>query len=421
MFPQVISISGLLLGAAFLFLASGIAGLLLPIRGIQEGFSELSLGLLGAGWAVGYVAGCLTTPYFVARIGHIRAFSVLSALAAVTLLASVLFVSPMSWIPLRIVTGICFAGATMIIESWLGERAEAKSRGQIFGIYITVVLLATTTGQVILPLGDSTGFLFFILAAMLCCFALMPIAVSSTQSPNPLTKVRLDLPQLWTDAPVGVLSVFMVGIANASFGTMVAVYGHDVGMDLAETALFASAPILAGAVTQIPVGYLSDRFDRRNILLAAAAAALVTEFIFIAFQPDVFVSNMMLAAAFGAALYAIYPLAIAHANDRAAGLNYLQVSAGLLLVFGIGSILGPLVSSVAMHSVGASGLFMTSFIAHGSIAAFTLWRIVRRPPLDIADRGEFIYLPLPMAATPETIAIREDEKDEALSGIADAA
>ncbi|MFD2206753.1 MFS transporter [Kiloniella antarctica] len=406
MIRKLLPISALLLGAGFLFFAGGINALILPVRGNMEGFSAFSLGLLGTGWAVGYVTGCVITPRFVAKVGHIRAFSVMAAFAAFAILASLLLISPFAWIPLRAISGFCFAGAAMIVESWLGERADANSRGRVFGIYTMVTLAATTSGQMVLPLGDSAGFLFFVLGAMFYCLALVPTAVSSSASPNPLAKVSLDIKGLWKNSPVAVFAVFMVGISNASFGTLAAVYADRIGLILTSVALFTSIPILTGALVQIPVGHFSDKMDRRKVLLAIALAAILVDLSFILLEPQSQLVNMILIGFFGAAIFSMYPVIVAHANDHASDGNFIQVSGGLLLVFGLGSIIGPLVSGFTMAQIGTSGLFMTSLGAHILIGLYTIWRIAQRAPVAAAEKGTYVSSPPARASTPETAAMQ---------------
>lgn len=219
MLRNVFPVSALLLGSMFLLTAGGINGLILPVRGSYEGFSAFALGLLGTGWAFGYVLGCLYTPRLVKRAGHIRAFSILCAAAAIAILLSLIMLSPWAWIPLRGVSGFCFAGAAMIVESWLSEEAEPSTRGRIFGFYTMVNLLGTTGGQLLLITGDISTELFFVLAAIFYSLALIPTAVTSSKSPSPLVSVDIKLGALWRNSPIAVFAVFMVGISNGSFVT----------------------------------------------------------------------------------------------------------------------------------------------------------------------------------------------------------
>lgn len=405
MVKSLLPLTALLLGSAFLLFAGGVNSLILPIRGEAEGFSAAALGLLGTGWAVGYVIGCLRTPAMVARVGHIRAFGAMCAIAAIAVLLSLLMMTPWVWIPVRAASGFCFAGAAMIVESWLNERSDAASRGRVFGIYTMVNLAATTAGQMVLTLGDASGFFFFVLAAMVYCLALLPTAISATSKPRPLTRVSLDLPQLWRNSPIAVFAVLMVGISNAAFGTLAAVYAARIGMELEAIALFASLPILAGAASQIPVGIASDRFDRRKVLLAITAAAVVADALFLlagVTQPQL---ALLLSALFGAAVFSMYPVIAAHANDHAEPGSFIQVSGGLLLVFGIGSIIGPAAAGFAMSALGAAALFAVTGAAHVTLILFGLLRLWIAPPVAAADKIAFQAKPLARASTPETAAL----------------
>lgn len=411
MIRSLLPLTALLMGSAFLLFAGGMNGLILPIRGEAEGFTAASLGLLGTGWAVGYVAGCLRTPVLVARVGHIRAFGAMCAIAAIAVLLSLLLITPWVWIPVRALSGFCFAGAAMIVESWLNERADASSRGRIFGIYTMVNLAATTAGQMVLTLGDASGYIFFVLAAMVYCLALLPTAVSATTTPRPLTQASLNLRGLWKNSPIAVVAVLMVGVSNGSFGTLAAVYAARIGMPLSDIALFASIPILAGAALQIPVGIASDRFDRRKVLIAIAVFALLADALFLfaaATQPLVILG---LSALFGATVFAMYPLVVAHANDHAATGSFIQVSGGLLLVFGVGSIAGPTIAGFAMSSYGAASLFAVTGTAHLLLILFALLRLKVAPAVASENKVRFQPTPLARGSTPETAAFGADQAE----------
>lgn len=411
MIRGLLPLAALLTGSAFLLFAGGVNGLILPIRGEAEGFTAVSLGMLGTGWALGYVAGCLRTPALVARVGHIRAFGAMCAVAAIAVLLSLLVISPWVWLPVRALSGFCFAGAAMIVESWLNERSDAASRGRVFGIYTMVTLTATTAGQMVLTLGDPGGYFFFVLAAIVYCMALLPTAISATSTPRPLTQVSLDLPKLWRNSPIAVFAVLMVGISNASFATLAAVYAARIGLTLGDIALFASIPILAGAASQIPVGIASDRYDRRKILVGVTAVALLADSLFFFLgvtQPGIV---LILAAVFGATVFAMYPLIVAHANDHAEPGSFIQVSGGLLLVFGIGSIVGPTIAGFAMSSFGAAALFAVTGVAHVCLIVFAIYRLRIAPAVEENDKVAFHAQPFVRGSTPETAALAADQAE----------
>ncbi|MGZ2260002.1 MFS transporter [Roseobacter sp. A03A-229] len=411
MLRSLLPLTALLMGSAFLLFAGGVNALILPVRGEVEGFTAASLGLLGTGWALGYVAGCLRTPALVARVGHIRAFGAMCAIAAIAVLLSLVLISPWVWIPVRALSGFCFAGAAMIVESWLNERADASSRGRIFGVYTMVNLAATTAGQMVLTLGDANGYFFFVLAAMVYCLALLPTAISATTTPRPLTQVSLNLRSFWKNSPVAVFAVLMVGISNASFGTLAAVYAARIGLSLNDIALFASIPILAGAASQIPIGIASDRFDRRKVLIGITVFALIADALFLFTGLAQPVAVLAFAALFGATVFAMYPVIVAHANDHAEPGTFIQVSGGLLLVFGIGSIIGPTIAGFAMTSFGPASLFGITGGAHVLLILFALLRLKTAPPVAAENKVAFQSQPLARASTPETAALASNQAE----------
>ena len=410
---RVRPVLALLSGSAFLFVAGGINGLILPVRGSVEGFSGLSLGLLGTGWALGFVFGCLAVPILVSRVGHVRSFSVMAAMASISVLLTVMLIEPIAWILLRAVSGFAFAGSAMIVESWLNERSDAHSRGEVFGFYMMVILVAGTMGQLSLMLGDPNTFHFFVLAAIFYCLALLPTAISSSTAPTPLVKVRLDVKALWHNSPVSVVAVFLIGMSNSAFVTLGPVYAHQTGLDLVSVSLFFSVPILVGAAAQIPVGYLSDHTDRRWMLIAVTIVAMASDSIFIILQPDTVSTTILAVSLFGAAIYSLYPIAVAHANDHALPNDYIRTSGGLLLLFGIGSVLGPLVAGFTMSKIGSKGLFVATIVPHALILGFTSWRLTQRDPVSDRSKTDFVTtLPLTMTTQAAVLSNPEPNKTQ---------
>lgn len=412
---QILPIAALLVGSALLLLAGGLQGLLLPLRGSFEGFSDGSLGLLGTGWAIGYIGGCLLTPVIVSRVGHIRSFGVFCSLASIVVLLNLVFMTPWAWIPLRALSGFCFAGAAMVVESWLNERANPETRGRIFGIYTMINLGATTAGQMLLTLGDPAGFLFFVVGAMVYSCALLPTALSTAAAPQPLSQVRLDIRSLWRNSPVAVIGVFLVGISNSAFGTLGAVYGRQVGLSVSSIATMMSVALLAGALIQIPIGVLSDRIDRRMVLIGIAVVGCLLGAGLTfggALSP---IAIIALVGAFGGMIYSMYPVIVAHANDHSPPGEFLKTSGGLLLLFGVGSVVGPLLAAVMMTMTRPQGLFAVTSAAHAFIIAFAIWRMTQRAPVAQGEKEDFVAMASGVRfSTPETLALdpRAEEEEE---------
>lgn len=369
-------LAALMTGYACLMLAGGMNSLIIPIRGDMEGFSAFSLGLLGTSWAVGFITGSLYVPHLVVRVGHIRIFAVMASLATLAVIASVLVVHPVVWIPLRAAAGFCFAGAAMIVEAWLNERTNRSTRGRVFGIYTMVNLGATTAGQMLLVTGDTSGVLFFLVAAMFYTLAIIPPALSAQTKPRPLRKVSFDLKAVWQNSPIAVVVVILIGISNGAFGTLGAVFAQRIDLGVGGIATFMSATILAGALVQIPIGYLSDRFDRRLVLVGVVLCAIAVDGFFLLTENYEIAVVIAAGAVLGGAIYSLPPIVMAYANDHAPKDKYIQTSSSLLLLFGAGAIAGPVIAGGFMSVSGEKGLFVITLAAHLIMVAYTVWQAI---------------------------------------------
>lgn len=399
---NLLPVLSLLLGTAFLLAGNGLHGLLLPMRGSAEGFSPTSLGLLGTAWATGFVLGCIFSQRLVRRIGHVRAFSAFSATIAIIALLTGLLVDPVSWVLLRVVTGFSLAAAFMIIESWLNERATNETRGLIFSLYMTVTYVAIVAGQMSVAFGDVTQTTFFIIAGILYCLALLPTAVSTASSPAPLKEVKLDLKMIYRNSPVSFVGILLVGVANGAFGTLAPVFGSEVGLTTFTIATMMSITIFSGAVMQLPAGRMSDRMDRRYVLAGLATVAGLSGLAITIIKPSGIAVLYGLISLYGAMSYTLYSIIVAHANDYADSDKFVTVSGGLLLLYGVGTIIGPLIGGITM-GYSPYLLFAVTAASHLGVAAYALIRSRMRAAIPAEDREQFASIPSARAATPESI------------------
>ena len=414
MFSAYRPILSLLRGTAFLLAASGLHGLLLPLRGQMEGFSTASLGLLGTAWAGGFVAGCFFAPRLVRKVGHVRAFGAFAATGAIIALLTGLMINEVVWILLRAFTGFTMAGAFMVIESWLNEKATNENRGTVFGLYMMVTYASIMGGQMIVAAGYISQASLFMVAGIFFCCSLIPTAVSSAASPRPLQDVSLDLRGLYANSPVAFAACLLIGVANGAWGTLGAVYGARVGISTAEIALMMSLVVVAGAVMQMPAGRLSDRTDRRYVLAGAALGAAMVGLAIFAATPRAGSFVIAMTAAYGALAYTLYSVAVAHANDHARPEDFVKVSGGLLLLYGFGTMIGPVIGAALMGSLRPESLFLATALAHFVLAGYTLLRISRRAPVPVQDREAFKTLPAERSVTPE--ALRLDPRTKSQEG-----
>lgn len=412
---SVIKIYALFLGSALLMFGGGLQGLLLSVRGAEEEFSLLALGLIGTGWSVGFVAGSIMVPMIVRKVGHIRAYSVMAAIGTITILLNLLWINDIGWIVLRALSGFCFAGAAMIVESWLNEVADNKSRGTIFSIYVTINLAASTVGQIAMSITGTAGYLPFVIGAISFICALLPTALTSSPQPRPgFGQTRPAASD--QDLPVAAVAAFCCGMANGSFGTLAPVYGYEQGLDASGIALLFSIAAIAGAVAQIPFGRLSDRIDRRQVMIGLGAGSAVVGLLIVVINPSAGWLMYVLFGLYGLAANPLYPIAVAHANDFAKDGDFAKIAGGMLLILGVGLAIGPAIASVLMSSIAPMALFIITAIFHAAVAGFAFLRMRVRKSVDAADRAPF--QPMDRQVTPESIVLDpradSDAEDEVI-------
>ncbi|MGF9692119.1 MULTISPECIES: MFS transporter [unclassified Rhizobium] len=402
---NILPVLSLLLGTLFLFLGNGLQGLLLPVRGTMEGYSNEVLGLLGTTWAGGFVLGCFVAPQLVRRIGHVRAFSGFGAIICLNVLVTGIVVDDVAWLTLRAVTGFCTAGTSMIIESWLNERATNESRGAIFSFYIAITLMGVVGGQLLVGLADVSTPLLFMICGILYCIAILPTTLSTAASPQPLKRVSLDLPALYRNSPVSFIGILMIGTANGAYGTLVAVFAAQAGLHQGTIAVMVSITIFAGAIMQFPAGRLSDRMDRRYVLATLSGVSAVAGLLLLTLQPLNVYLIIALVAVYGATANALYPIAVAHANDFASPEDFVKVSGGLLLLFGIGTIIGPTLGGPVMTHFGPHALFGVTALAHLVVFGHSIFRTRRRAGLSSAEKDNYTTAATASLATPESLML----------------
>lgn len=384
-------VSALLLSVSILLMGNGLQGTLVPVRANLESFSAFEIGLLGTFYFIGFTAGCLHGPYLVGRAGYIRAYLAMTSLASAVAVLHPLHVDAVLWALQRAATGYCFAVLYIIVESWLNERTTNELRGTVFSVYTIINLTVITAGQMMLGLADPASFALFALSSILVSLAAMPIAFTMQESPAaPAAALVLpDLKKLYRISPVGIAGCFAVGLANGSFWALGPVFAQNIGLTSTGIGLFMSAVVLGGAASQWPLGTLSDRFDRRAVIVVSALVAMIAAGILMIVPDHDRVSMMLAGALFGAGAFPLYPLSVAHANDHAASRDFVDVSSGLLLIFGLGAAVGPILASLTREWAGLPVLFFFTAAVHAVLILYVLWRMARRERAPEADRVVF--------------------------------
>lgn len=370
----------LLATAGLLIAGNGLAGTLVALRGVEEGMSASLIGLIGAGYYAGFIVGCWAAPQLLRAAGHIRAFAAIAAVAACASLALVLVIDPIAWFVLRLVSGLCMAVLFANVESWINASVGNETRARSLTIYRFVDLGAVTASQYMLPLFGVDGFAVFAAMTMLMMLSIVPVSLADRSNPAPPAPFAFSPRRLWRLSPVAVAGSVAVGLTGASFRSIGPLYAAGLGMDVKSVATFMSAGIVGGIVLQYPLGHLSDRVDRRYVILLATLGAALSGF-FMAFAAGGNTGlNLIGIFLFGAFALPLYSLSCAHANDRAAPGEFVLIAAGMLFFWAVGASIGPLFSSILIQWFGPAALFRFTTAVHLALAVYTLVRIHARAP-----------------------------------------
>lgn len=384
------SVAALLLGTAILLAGQGLQGVLLPVRATLEDFSAFSIGLFGGVYFLGFTLGCWRGVTMIRRAGHVRVFAAMTAVASAAPLLHGLYVNLGTWVLLRGVTGFCFAVLYVVIESWLNERATNENRGTVFSAYIFINMTVLAVGQQMLLLEDPRELELFALVSVLISLAALPVLLSIRAAPATVEETRIEFRSLYRNSPVGVVGTLASGMNNGVFWSLAAVFIAAYAPEPAMAAWFMTAGILGGAASQWPLGWWSDRVDRRWVLVAICIAGIVVSLATWILAPQVSVTLVLaLGFAWGALAFPTYSISVAHANDWASPDTFVQVSAGLLLVYGIGAVIGPLLAPLLMARFGASGVFLFHAVIFTLLLAYTLLRMRRRHQTDEPHQRDF--------------------------------
>jgi len=403
----------LLLGLAFLMLGNGLQGSLMGIRASLEGFPTGVIGLVMSAYYMGFLAGSVVTPKILRRVGHVRVFAALASLASSAALLYAVFVDPMVWSLMRLLTGFCFAGLYIVCESWLNDAATNETRGQLLSIYMIIMMGGMAVGQLFLNMADPAGYDLFILISVLISLGLIPMALTASPAPNFTASTRLKLKQLYQISPLGMIGIFAQGISGGAFYGMAAVYGDRIGLTVAQISGFISIMILGGVLLQWPIGRLSDHFDRRWVLSISAMSGGVAALLALyAGETGNFTLFLVAAALFGGFSVPIYSLCIAHTNDHLEPSKMVAASSGLILVNGTGAIFGPIVVGPMMSIAGSAFFFAWLAFGHLGIGLFALYRMRVKPSQPMDTHSPFVAVPVRNASIVVALHPETEEWDE---------
>tara|TARA_Y100000741_G_scaffold364424_1_gene355396 strand:+ start:4791 stop:6035 length:1245 start_codon:yes stop_codon:yes gene_type:complete len=414
MFSVLRNTWALFFGFALICLGHGLQGTLIGVRSVLENFSYISTGIVVAGYYVGFLLGSILIPILLNRVGHIRVFAALASLASIAILLHSVFIDPYSWFLIRILTGISLSGIFVIMESWLNDKATNQTRGKLLSIYMIVTFVFLGLGQLLLNLSDPVKVDLFILVSVLLSFALLPILLSTTEQPNITNPKSFSIREFYVVSPLGFIGALFTGLSHSAVFGYGAVFAISKGLSVLDVSIFMIIITSFGALAQWPIGYFSDKIDRRIILvgatfIAAGLSILITISSYISLT-----LFFILTAMFSSMCLPIYSLVVAHTNDFLQPDEFISASSVINKLLGMGSILGPIAVSSTMVIFGSNGFFIYLFIIHGSLGLFGLYRMAKRAkPTDLESQ----YVPLSRNITPagmELTPVTEPIEDEEL-------
>ena len=415
----------LFLGMGFLMMAYGFQGSLLGVRAVQEEFSLTATGFMMSGYFVGYFIGAATIPNIVSSVGHIRVFAAFASLASLVILMHSILINPFVWFLLRVLTGISMVCIYTVAESWLNDRSTNKNRGSVLSIYMVILYGSMGIGMFLLNFSSPQNFQPFILISVITSAALIPILLTKKKPPTFKRIKAMKLKDLYHASPFGMVSAFFYGTIQAALFTLLAVYATSMNFTILEISVVTFLLAISGAISQFPVGKISDMYDRRKVIVFSTFGAAIFALLAILVSRQMYLPDGLATSKFWFYIFLIlfsfcslpmFSQILAHTNDYIPKEKFVAAGAGLQFVFGLGAMSGPFLCSIFMDIVGSNGFFIFLFFFHSLIGLFGIYRMRVRETVENPD-SQFVAMPQTITPAgielnPTTEPIEEPIKEE---------
>ena len=401
----------LFLGMGFIMLAHGYQGSLLGVRAVQEDFGLVATGFMMSGYYVGYFIGAKTIPGFILRVGHIRVFAAFASIASIVILMHSILIHPFTWFILRVVTGISMVSIYTIAESWLNDRSSNKNRGSVLSIYMIVLYGSMGIGMFFLNFSKPENFQPFILVSLFMSLALIPILLTKRKAPTFKKISSMSLRELYEVSPLGMVGSLFYGTAQSALFSLLAVYAASMNFTIFEISLVTFLLAISGAVAQFPIGKLSDKFDRRLVIVYTTFGAAFFALCAIIASNQMYLPGSLATSKtwfyiclilFSFCSLPMFAIIFAHTNDFIPKQKFVAAGAGLQFAFGLGAISGPFLCSVFMNVIGSNGYFVFLIIFHSIIGIFAIHRMRIRGSVENPDSQ---FVAMPQTITPAGIGL----------------
>ena len=412
-------------GMSLIMLAHGYQGSLLGVRAVQEEFSLTATGFMLSGYYIGYFVGAKTIPGFILRVGHIRVFAAFASAASIVILMHAIIVNPFTWFILRIITGVSMVSMYTIAESWLNDRSTNKNRGSVLSIYMIVLYGSMALGMFFLNFSKPENFQPFILVSLFMSLSLIPILLTKRKAPNFKKIQGMTLKELYKTSPLGMIGSLFYGTAQSALFSLLAVYAASMNFSIFEISVVTFLLAISGAIAQFPIGKLSDKYDRRLVIIYTTFGAAFFALCAILASRQMYLPGELGTSKFWFYIFLIlfsfcslpmFAIIFAHTNDFISKEKFVAAGASLQFAFGLGAISGPFLCSVFMNLIGSNGYFVFLIIFHSLIGIFGIHRMRIRATEDNPD-SQFTAMPQTLTPTgmelnPSTEPIEEPEKTE---------
>jgi MFS family permease len=388
----------LFFGVGMMMLANGLQGSLIGIRASLEGYSASASGIILTGYYAGFLLGALYIPQRIKNVGHVRTFAALASIASISILIQSLHVSFLGWFLMRFISGICFVGLYTVAESWVNDLTDNEHRGQALSIYMIVSMAGSAFGQLFLNIANPETATLFMIVSILISISLVPILIVVSKQPDFSVAKFFTIKELYKASPLGVVAAIMTGLAHGTLWGIGSIYGLKNGLSIEQVSIFMFTFVIGGAINQYLVGYLSDKYDRRTIIVIVAFLASIFAVLAVLIGGS-FIALIIITFIFGGLTVPLYALAIAHTNDFLAKDEMVAASAGIQLAGGVGLTIGPIIGGLSLDLIGASGFWIFLFLIHALLGVFGLFRMQIREAVPLEEQGSTVLVSSRTTAT----------------------
>lgn len=396
-----------LLGNTVIWFGTGMLFILVVVRGREAGFSTQSIGLMQSSYQVGWLLAAILIPFLIRHVGHVRVFASVAALGSAVILTHLLYINEYAWIAERLVMGICTAGLMVTTESWLNDMSDNQNRGRTFAMYTIISWGAPVVGIWLLRFGDINSSFFFLLTSVVISVGAIPVLLSASRTPSLIETERFSIMRLYRITPVGVIGTLLAGLCHGGLYASAAIYGVAMELSVAQISSLSAIALVTGVVLQWPIAMISDRIDRRVLLVFSAALASAPA-LFFSFFGELSIAQIYLAVgAMGAFVLGLYSQCVAHVNDHLKPNQIVSAAGALVLTYGIGYALSPVIIGTLLHYTPRSFFWVNAFFS-GVLALFVLYRMSQRQAIE--DQGDMI--PVSTASPYSTVVSAAEEWSE---------